>query len=309
MASRKRNAKRKNKSAVSFLLLLLAVVAVVCGRFTDDFETEPLTSPENTYVSDGIVTVHILDVGQGSSALIQSGITGILIDGGEKEYGKEIVSYISKAGVQKLEYVIASHPHTDHIGGLLTVLDAFETENIIMPRLTEENTPTTKTYENFLLKIDEKNINVIAAKYGQTYEIENAVLQILGPVAQLDDLNDMSVICKVKALSTTFLFPGDAEKEELKSVYALGADFSCDIMAAAHHGSSTSLYEPYLEKAKPSVVVFSCGKDNSYGHPHEETVSYFEKIGSEIYRTDYAGNVIFTCNADGYKIDTKLEGE
>lgn len=304
MQRSKEMAKRRGKSKLSAGALIFIIAAVVIVKlFTGGYyDSAPLTNNnQNAVLTDG-VSVHIIDVGQGSSALIQSGKHGILIDAGEKEYGQTVVSYLNKVGIQELDYVVASHPHSDHIGGLLNVLDAFKVDNIIMSELTESNTPTTRIYERLLDKIFDKNIKAIAAKYGSTYSIDGATLTVLGPVEQSRDLNNMSVICSVKAMTATFLFPGDAEVEELTSVYSFGADFKCDIMIMGHHGSNTSLYEPYLKKAAPSVAVISCGKNNSYGHPHKETIDYLNKNKIEYYRTDLVGDVVFTCGKDGYVV-------
>ena len=303
MAKRK-NVKYTTKSKLSSLFLILTILLVIFGRFTDKYDETPLTSPENVKVPEGIITVHVIDVGQGSSTLIQSGHEGILVDGGEKRYGKELVTYISKTGVKKLKYVVASHPHTDHIGGLLTVLDGFEVENVIMPKLSSANIPTTKTYENLLLKIKEKNIKAIAATYGARYMMGDALMEIYSPVKQYDDLNNMSVVCRVKANCATFLLPGDASIGELTDMYYKGTDFSSDILVAAHHGSSESLHKKFYYNVNPDVVVYSCGEDNSYGHPHKEGVDFFGKMGCKIYRTDKNGNIVFTCNSDGYKVKT-----
>lgn len=304
MAKRK-SIKYKHKRVIELIAFIVAIIVVIGGRFTDKFDEKPVTSPENLNVSNEIVSVHIIDVGQGSSALIQCGNDGILIDGGEREYGNDLVSYISRVGVTKLKYVVASHPHTDHIGSLLKVLDVFEVENIIMPKLSAKNTPTTQTYERFLLKIKEKGIKAIAAKYGEKYYIENTVMETFAPLEQDNDLNNMSVVCKVTAFSTAFLFPSDASKGEMADFCKNKTDFSCDIMAVAHHGSRESLYKSFLARSKPKIAVYSCGKDNSYGHPHAETVEYFDKLGVISYRTDEVGTLIFTCNESGYELITK----
>lgn len=299
----KRRKRKNQKSIVGIIVFLVALVSVIFGRFSGDFD---LTAKETEYVSlsDDTVIVHIIDVGQGSSALVQCGETGILIDAGEKEYGKTVVGYLQKVGIKKLEYVVASHPHSDHIGGLTDVLDAFKVENIIMPELSEINMPTTRTYEKFLLKIADKNINAIAAEYGKKYQVGGAVLQIFGPVTQNKDINNMSVICKVTAVSTSFLFPGDAEKAEMSSVMPKSPNLKCDVMAMGHHGSSTSIEKNFLKAADPAIAVISCGKDNSYGHPHKETIEYLNSHGIEYYRTDKHGNIIFTCDKNGYSIDS-----
>ena len=304
MAKRK-SVKYSTKQKGKLIAFIIAILVIICGRFTDKFDETPVTSPVNYTITDEEVRVHIIDVGQGSSALIQCGNEGILIDGGEREYGKDLVSYINRVGVTKLKYVVASHPHTDHIGGLLSVLDVFEVENIIMPRLTSINMPTTKTYENFLIKIKEKGIKAISAAYSEKYYINNTMLETFAPLEQVKDINNMSVVCKVTAFSTSFLFPGDASKSEMDDFYNKGADLSCDIMAAAHHGSNESLHKKLLTRCNPDIIVYSCGKENSYGHPHDETVEFFDMLGTESYRTDVVGTLLFTCDEDGFTVKEK----
>lgn len=301
-------AKRKTKKQnplVGLIVFVIALAVVLFGRLNGDFEFT--TSDDvNASVSNDTVVVHIINVGQGSSALVQCGETGMLIDAGERDYGSVVVKYLKDAGIKKLEYVVASHPHSDHIGGLTDVLDAFSVKNIIMPELSEINMPTTRTYEKLLMKIADKNINAIAAEYGSQYKLGGATLQVFGPVKQDKDLNDMSVICKVTAVKTAFLFPGDAEKAEMSSVMPYSPNLKCDVMAMAHHGSNTSIEKSFLKKANPSVAVISCGQDNSYGHPHKEAVKYLKDNSIEYYRTDKHGNIIFTCNKNGYTTDSRF---
>ncbi|MGN1418812.1 MAG: ComEC/Rec2 family competence protein [Acutalibacteraceae bacterium] len=294
----------RRKPIVAAVVILLAIISVIFGRFNSDFEEATPPDYDNASVSSEAVTVHIINVGQGSSALIQCGESGFLIDAGESEYGETVVSYLKKAGIKKLDYVVASHPHTDHIGGLTDVFDSFDVDNIIMPHLTQINIPTTRSFERFLKKIDEKNIHAVEANYGDKYKLGNASLEILGPVEQNKDLNNMSVVCKVKAAGTTFIFPGDAEKEEMESIENYNPNLKCNIMIMAHHGSNTSLDERFLGKADFDVAVISCGQNNSYGHPHEEIIDYLKSNNIEYYRTDLAGNIVFTCTAEGYSINT-----
>lgn len=174
-----------------------------------------------------------------------------------------------------------------------------------MPVLSSANTPTTKTYERFLLKIKEKDINVIAAKYEAKYYIENVELQLFSPLFQYSELNNMSVLCKITAFTTKFLFPGDASVEEMADLYAKSSDFSCDVMAAAHHGSRESLHKNFLLRCNPKIVVYSCSLDNSYGHPHSETVDFFNSLGVTSYKTCTDGTLVFDCSVDGYEITKK----
>lgn len=297
MAKRGRS---KTKSFLSSLVFIIAVIAVILGRFNKDFET--VNKPGQNIEP---YSVHFIDVGQGSATLLQSENSGVLIDSGEREYGSTVVDYIKSCGIEKLDYVVATHPHTDHIGGLLTVLKEVQVDNVIMPKIASENVPTTKTYETFLELIAQKNIRAIAAKYGKEYDIGRISLKILGPVEQNSDLNNMSVICLANVNSTTVLVSGDAEKTEMRSVMNKNPNLSCDIMLMGHHGSKTSLEKSFLLSADPNTAIISCGLNNSYGHPNEETINYLKENGIDYYRTDINGNILIHCYDGGYEITTQ----
>lgn len=301
-------ARRKAKDKRSFAAIVLVVICAIAAIFslTDEngFDSMPTTAVKSDYVSSATdeIKVHILDVGNASCSLIQCGDTGILIDGGEKSTGADVVSYLQKAGIKKLKYVIASHPHSDHIGGLVEVFEKIETENVIMPQLTEENMPTTMIYEDFLNAIMQNNINAYAANYGDSYSYGDVTLKILGPIKQDNELNNMSVICKATVFKTDIIFPADAENKALNNMLAKDPNIDSEILVVAHHGSKTSLNENFLGKVSPNIAVISCGKNNKYGHPDKEVTDALEKRKIEYYRTDTAGNIIFTCTPKGYNV-------
>lgn len=302
-------ANRRKKTAVkpltAVIILILAVISVVFGLGDKNLDTNPTTAVTVNAPEADSVTVHFIDVGQGNSTLIQCGTSGVLIDGGEKEYGDDVCNYLKAHGIEKLGCVIATHPHSDHIGGLITVLKSFPVDNIIMPRLTEENTPTTSTYEDFLTVISEKKIKPLAAKPGNTYTFPNCSLSVLGPVSQDEKLNNMSVVCRLEAFSTSFMLLADAEKRELREIASTGAELQADVLQAGHHGSETSVLKSYLDAVNPEYAVISCGKNNKYGFPHEEIIRYFKTNHIEYYRTDLLGSIVFTCTKDGVKITSE----
>ncbi len=295
MAKSKKNTAGK---VSPFVIILIAVVLLIV---TKNNAEEPAATATPVVGSD-TVRVYFIDVGQGSSTLIQQGSDGILVDAGEREAAQTVIDTIKTAGVKTLKYVIATHPHSDHIGGMTDVLNAVKAENIILPRLSQSNTPTTKTYEKFLTAISSNGVKAIAASFGKSYTVGNISIDILGPLVQDQNLNNMSVVCKVNAFRTSILLPGDAEKEEIASMRNKGADFSCDIMLMAHHGSSTSYDTRYLGAASPAMAIISCGKDNDYGHPHKEIRNYLSKNKIETHRTDKEGTIIVDLTASGYRL-------
>ena len=291
--------RRKNKPSLLAIVILI-IIALLGVKETGvvNIDNSALTNA----TLNGEVYVHFIDVGQGSSTLIQQGEKGILVDSGLSEYGDTVSDFIKSCGVTELEYVVATHPHDDHIGSITQVMDDFNVGEIIMPELEEFNTPTTKVYERFIDYIIDNNIEVNAATFGDVYEMEDVKLQILGPVEQVKDLNDMSVICKVYAGNNTFMLLGDAEKEELSSVYEYnykyGLDLKSDVILMGHHGSSTSIYKPFLDAVDANTAVISCGKNNSYNHPHREALDYCEDNGIAIVRTDLHGTITYSSSED-----------
>lgn len=289
-----RRRKSKNKTLPALVIVILLILTAVFG-----IEENPgkITNP---YLSSESAYVHFIDVGQGSSTLIQYGSKGVLIDSGESDYSDKVIRYINSCGVDTLEYVIASHPHSDHIGGMTDIFEEFTVSEVIMPELSEINIPTTKIYENFLTYIDENNIDVSFCEFGDTYNFEGFTLEIFGPTKQVKDLNDMSVICKAKINGTSFLFSGDAEKQEMGLVSAYYPNISSDVMLVSHHGSNTALHEEFLSLVSADTAVISCGAENSYGHPHEEVITYLNEKNITYYNTAVDGTVVFECTADGY---------
>ncbi len=293
-------AKRRRKGKKSLSGVIAALLILVCAYFFGG-ETEP-GKITNSYTGSDEAFIHIIDVGQGSSTLIQEGNKGILIDTGEDDYGDYLVSYINSCGIDELEYVIASHPHSDHIGAIVDVFKAFEIGTVVMPELSEVNIPTTRVYEKMMDYILENDLDVIFPEVGDTVRIDNASVSFYGPVVQTEDLNNMSLICKVDALGTDVMILGDAEKQELSSVYeTVTGEYKSDILVMGHHGSSTSVHKAFLKAVDADVAVVSCGRDNSYGHPHKEALNYASQNNMTLYRTDKDGDIVFRCSAEGYE--------
>lgn len=297
-------ARRKSKNNTKKLIGI--IIAIIFAFFA--YEAKDIVS-ENVDVSEfakgDAIYVHFIDVGQGSSTLIQQGTNGILIDAGEKDYGQVVVDYLKEVGITSLEYVVASHPHSDHIGGLDDVIYAFPTYQVIMPELEEFNTPTTRVYEDLLTAVFDKDID---AKFifDEAYHIvlnDDVKVHAIAPVEQDDNLNNMSIICNIEVFDTTFAVLADAEKSELRSIYDETIyDFSADVIALGHHGSSTSIYKPYLDAVNADVAIISCGADNSYGHPHKEALDYIDENAMTSLRTDELGDIVFKVTAQGYSL-------
>lgn len=296
----RRKSKKNTKKLVS---IIIAIILAFFAYEAKDLITVNVDVSE--FTKGDAVYVHFIDVGQGSSTLIQQGTNGILIDAGEKDYGQVVVDYLKEVGITSLEYVVASHPHSDHIGGLDDVLYAFPTYNVIMPELEEFNTPTTRVYEDLLTAVFEKDIDTkFIFDEGYHFILNDDIkVHAIAPVVQDDNLNNMSIICNIEAFDTKFTVLADAEKGELRSIFDETIyDWEADVIALGHHGSSTSIYEPYLDAVNADVAVISCGEGNSYGHPHKEALDYIDENAMTSLRTDEMGDIVFKVTADGYSL-------
>jgi competence protein ComEC len=223
----------------------------------------------------------------------------VLIDGGPKSSGSNVVSYLKNQGITEINVIVATHPHEDHIGGLISVLDSCEVGNVIDAGVEH----TSQTYKNYLSIINSKNINFVNWNLGQQFDIGPAVsFKIIGPILKTSsDLNNSSIVIKLTHISTSFLFTGDAESESESKILQSSADVEADVLKVGHHGSSSSSTVKFLKAVSPSVAVISCGQGNSYGHPHDSTLKNLSSLGITIYRTDTTGTIVI--ESDGKNIN------
>lgn len=266
---------------------------------------DQLQNPPPPILNGEQMSVYVIDVGQGSSTLFVAGDYSILIDAGENGKGQTVLDVLLDLGIERLDYMIGTHPHSDHIGGMDEVLKKIPADTVIMPVIPDAVVPTTKTYEDVLALLAGQKIKTVAAAPGKSYAVGAMKLDILGPAGEFDDLNDCSVISKITFGNTRVLVSGDAEKAAERAVLDKGYNLSADIYVVGHHGSSTSSSKKFLDAIKPLYAAISCGKDNDYGHPHTETLQAFEDRAVTVYRTDLNGTLGFTT--DGANIAVKTE--
>lgn len=277
-----------------YTVILTIIFMVLAGAFELFQGTVAITPGED-------LKVHFLDVGQGDSIFIELPTNEtILIDASIKDASDKIINYLKEENVSKIDYVFATHPHSDHIGGMSAVIKAFDIGQIYMPKAVA----TTKTYENLLLTIKDKNLKIKTAKAGNTIiDTDDLKLVVLAPSQDsYESLNNYSIVLKLTYKEKSFLFMGDAETLSEKEITG---DVEADVLKVGHHGSRTSTSQAFLNKVNPSYAVISVGLDNDYKHPHQEVVDRLEKKNIKIYRTDQNGDIIFTT--DGYNIDVKVE--
>lgn len=264
--------------------------------------------PAQQLTDEKMAAVHMIDVGQGDSILIQTKEKAVLIDAGERDQGQTVCDYLKSAGVNKLDLVIATHPHSDHIGGLADVLTQIRTEEILMPELSDEMVPTTSSFQRLLTAVEKENVRAVAAEPGLVYDLGGGVsLTVLAPVKDYDKLNNYSVVCRLDCGQTSFLFTGDAEKQVEQDLLDAGANLQADLLKAGHHGSSTSSGDAFLDEVRPKIAAISCGQNNDYGHPHKEVLASFSQRGVTVCRTDLQGTVVFSTDGTDITVHTEKE--
>ncbi|MBR3755170.1 MAG: MBL fold metallo-hydrolase [Clostridia bacterium] len=289
----KPNVKKGKKLIISILSAVIVLVLTLLSE-----QLLPLFEPleVNNSKIESEFSVHFIDVGQGDCTLIKTPDGNMLIDAGENGYETTVLEYLEAQGVDSLKYFVATHPHSDHIGGAAEVIEAVTVENVIMPKLSKSNTPTTATYEKMLTAIKNSSAKVISAKPGSEYSFGGAEFTVLAPFEQDENLNNMSVVLKLTYKGYSFMLSGDAEKEVESQILKAGYDISADVYKGAHHGSSTSNSKKFVKAVNPTYAVLSYEEGNSYGHPHRETVELFNEEGIVYYSTADYGTIVFTVD-------------
>lgn len=280
-----------NKKMRLFILLLVFIFAL-------------------TFSINAELKVHFIDVGQGDSILIQEdNTTNILIDGGNRWNSVEdkVIGYLRNNNVDTIDALISTHAHADHIGSLEAVINNFKVEQIY----DSGKIHTSKTYENYLLAVDQNNIPFNTPRRGDVLSIDDLEFKVLHPTNPVEkyNLNSSSIVLHLNYGEISFLFTGDIEKEVERDILASNLEIQSTILKAPHHGSKTSSSENFIAEVSPEVAVITVGEDNKYDHPSPETINLFQKRNINIYRTDMNQDIVIISDGKSYSIETDQKYE
>ena len=253
------------------------------------------------------LTVHFIDVGFGESILIQAPDgTVVLIDGGPETSADKVSSYMKSLGIKRIDIMVATHPHPDHLYGLIDVLNNFNVDKVIDLGIPYIN----KSYWGYMKAVGKSDANYVNWSIGSEFDLgPDTKIRIVGPLGSPTknwndsaSLNNSSIVLKLTYQNVSFLFAGDAQSLLESEIVSSGQDISAQVLKVGHHGSSSSSSMTFLKKVNPSIAIISVGLDNEYGFPHSAIIQRLNDLGAQIYRTDISSDVIIYSDGNGIKV-------
>lgn len=299
----------KNKKNLVYIIIILSIITF--GIY-DYFNGNSLLC---SIVNDGDVSnvtkdckmsVHFLDVGKADCAYVSCGDKNILIDAADKDTSNRVEEYLKRQNVKKLDLVVMSHAHRDHIGQMDIIINDFDIEKFIMPDIPKKIIPTSRTYLSVLKALDERKVNVETAKAGSQIVLGDLIVDIFGPCGIYDDINNTSVVVKLTFGSESFLFTGDASENSELDMVSRGFDLKATVLKVGHHGSKTSTTQKFLDAVKPNYAVISVGEDKN-NLPNAKILKRLKSCNIKTYRTDKCGNIVSLTNGKGVEFITERD--
>lgn len=299
MAANKGRAKKQaGAQLIKAVLVLIAALAIFVLEKTGVLQTAAGDKPA---AENADAEVDFIDVGQGDSTLVCSDGKYMLIDTGDRDGENTLINHLKERGVKKLDYLVLTHPHADHIGEAAEIVEGFKIGKIIMPRVPDDLTPTSSVYEDLLDAAADKGLKIRAAR-NESFELGEISVQTYAAEGEYSNLNDYSVVLRLTHGENSFLITGDCEKQEESELLERGCDVSADVLKVGHHGSGTSSTSQWLKEVGAQYAVISCGADNKYGHPDEETYSRICKYVKNVYVTAEDGSLAFESDGKGLTV-------
>lgn len=255
--------------------------------------------PSTSNIENGNLQVYFIDVGQADAIMIRVKDEYVLIDAGNNSDGPLLVDYFQDLGITEFQYVIGTHPHEDHIGGMDDIISNFSIENFYMPDVIT----TTKTFEDVLDALDSKQVELETPQIGDTFNLGDAIFEVMHISDDDSDLNNTSIVLKLTYENNKYLFMGDATDSVEKDI--INDDIEADVIKIGHHGSKYSSTAEFIKKVNPEYAIISVGQNNSYDHPSTSTIDLLESNNIQIYRTDVDGTIILS--SDGNTITFRTE--
>ncbi len=282
------------------VLPLLFVLATVSANFSCSSDDNVFIVPTENDETETVYRIHFIDVGQGDAIFVETPQQNMLVDAGWRDSG--VTEYLEALEVERIDIVIGTHPHADHIGGLIEVFQTFEVGEVIDPGVTH----TTVTFNNYISTIDLYDIPFTVGRKGMEWQLsDEASMVLLYPVnPSSNHLNNASIVARVSLGEIVLILTGDAEKEAEQQMLGDPELLSSYILKVGHHGSHTSSTEEFLDAVQPKISVIMCGANNPYGHPHNVTMGRLNAVGTEVYRTDVHGHILIETNGREYTIST-----
>ena len=289
--------KLRRKKQLSKLQITVSVLFVLLAALLAAIGPGSVIMPSQT---DGLY-VHFIDVGQADCSLLLCGDEAMLIDGGNAADSDLVYAYLEKRRIKHLKYIVNTHAHEDHVGGLSGALNYAQVDYALCP-VTKYD---TKVFANFVYYLAQQGKQITVPSPGDTFTIGEAQVAVLGPLQNYEETNNTSIVLRVVYGQTSFLFTGDAETAAENDLLDSGQPLRSTVLKVGHHGSNSSSSADFLAAVAPQYAVISCETNNSYGHPHQEVLDRLNDIGAEIYRTDKQGTII--AKSDGETVTFTTE--